>query len=155
MPAPILQLADAIVAKLSAAMAANQFSLQATPERRYFRNAELVKLGADPVLWVGVNALESEFLTRLAHKHQPTIGVAFLQRVASFDNADLDPLVAFAEELHAWFWHRDQRIWDVPSPRTSFVSAAYSPLYVPELLEEEHLFVAPLTCVFAWGRSDA
>jgi hypothetical protein len=135
----VTDIADAVVAALNAAT----FSLPLTAERHYVPRFDLADM---QTLHVSVVPKErtDQLAARGGAQQDVAVDIAVQQKLASDDLADIDPLLALAEEIGGHF--RGKRLDSFPE--AIWVKTEHRPIYAPEHLEQLRQFTSVLTLTF-------
>jgi hypothetical protein len=135
----ISKVAEAVVAELNAAT----FSLPVIATRSYLPRVELANLKT-----LQVTVVPSRLVVAAASRGQTqqdvAIDIAVQQKPPSEQNADLDPLLALAEEIAAHF--RGRRLDSFPD--ALWVKTEFKPIFAPEHLDQLRTFTSVLTLTF-------
>lgn len=139
MPSVVVQIADAVVAELNG----HAFSLPFTAARHYlpvFDLGEMTDLHVTAVpkgvavQSAGRNLLQTDY----------SIDVAVQQKVPPETPASVDPLLALAEEIAAFF--RLRRLASFAA--AAWVKTEHAPVYSPEHMEQYRQFTSVITLTF-------
>ncbi len=135
----ITQVTEAVVAELNAAT----FSLPVTATRSYLPRVELADLKTLKVTVVP-SSVSVVTASRGQVQQDVAIDVAVQQKLNSEQNADLDPLLALAEEIAAHF--QGKRLASLPE--AVWMKTEFKPIYAPEHIEQLRTFTSVLTLAF-------
>ena len=135
----ITHVAESVVAELNAAT----FSLPVTATRSYLPRVELANLKTLQITVVP-SSLVVATASRGQSQHDVAIDIAVQQKLGSEQNADLDPLLALAEEIAAHF--RGRRLDSFPD--ALWVKSEFKPIFAPEHLDQLRTFTSVLTLTF-------
>lgn len=135
----ITQVAEAVIAELNAAT----FSQPFTAVRSYLPRSELAELKM-----LKVTVVPSGLLVVTASRGQMqrdvAIDVAVQQKLTGEDNADLDPLLALAEEIAARFCGK--RLTSLPN--AIWVKTEFKTIYAPDHIDQLRTFTSVVTLTF-------
>lgn len=135
----ITQVAEAVVAALNS----TTFSLPISATRSYLPRVELADLKTLKVTVVP-SSVSVVTASRGRTQQDVAIDVAVQQKLTGEDNADLDPLLAIAEEIAAHF--QGKRLDSFPD--AAWVKTEFKPIYAPEHIEQLRTFTSVLTLTF-------
>lgn len=135
----ITQVAEAVIADLNG----TTFSQPFTAVRSYLPRSELAELKALKVTVVP-SGLSVVTASRGQTQQDVAIDVAVQQKLTGEDNADLDPLLALAEEIAAHFQGKRLTLF----PHAIWVKTEFKPIYAPEHIEQLRTFTSVLTLTF-------
>jgi len=141
--ATVLQVADAVTARINAA----ELSRAVTAERLYVPSFELADLKSMRVSVVP-QELAIEALDRASCRYNARIDVAVQQKFNSGSLAEIDPLIAFVEEIADLF--RMQRLPSMPEARC--IGVEMPVIYSAEMWEQNRLFTSLMTLTFMFAR---
>jgi hypothetical protein len=135
----ITQIAEAVVAELNA----TTFSLPVTATRSYLPRVELAQLKT-----LQVTVVPSSLVVATASRGQSqqdvAIDIAVQHKPPGEQTADLDPLLALAEEIGEHF--RGRRLDSFPD--ALWVKTEFKPIFAPEHLDQFRAFTSVLTLTF-------
>ena len=135
----ITQVAEAVIAELNGAT----FSQPFTAVRSYLPRSELAELKTLKVTVVP-SGLSVVTASRGQSQQDVALDVAVQQKLSGENNADLDPLLALAEEIAAHF--RGQRL--VSFPNAIWVKTEFKPIYAPDHIDQLRTFTSVVTLTF-------
>jgi len=135
----ITAIADAVVTELNG----QSFSLSFTAQRHYQPRYELADL---KILHVTVipNGLTTATLGRGGTQQEVAIDIAVQQKLSAEANADLDPLLALAEEIAESF--QPKRLATYPNAIWS--KTEFRAIYSTEHLQQNRQFTSVMTVTF-------
>ena len=137
--AVVAAVADAVVTELNAAA----FSLPFTAVRKYQPHYDLAQLKS-----LHVTVIPSGLMTQQAARgpgqRDVDVDIAVQQKLTQEENADLDPLLALAEEIAEHF--RGKRL--SAHPQAIWVKTEHKAVFVPEHLQQYRQFTSVLTLTF-------
>ncbi len=135
----ITHVAESVVEELSAAT----FSQPIVVTRSYLPRVELADLKT-----LRVTVVPSSVLVVTASRGQTqrdvSIDVAVQKKLVNEQNADLDPLLALAEEIAEHF--RGNRLDSFPD--AAWVKTEFKPIYAPDHIDQHRTFTSVLTLTF-------
>ena len=135
----ITQVAEAVITELNGAT----FSLPFTAVRSYLPRSELAELKTLKVTVVP-SGLSVVTASRGQTQQDVAIDVAVQQKLAGEDNADLDPLLALAEEIAAHF--RGKRLSSFSN--AIWVKTEFKTIYAPDHIDQLRTFTSVVTLTF-------
>lgn len=135
----ITQVAEAVIAELNGATLSQPF----TAVRSYLPRSELAELKALKVTVVP-NGLSVVTASRGQTQQDVAIDVAVQQKLTGEDNADLDPLLALAEEIAAHF--RGKRLASFSN--AIWVKTEFKTIYAPDHIDQLRTFTSVVTLTF-------
>jgi hypothetical protein len=139
----IIQIADAVVAQLSAAT----FSQPITAARHYVPSFELKEMNELRVTVVPKGMVVSP-LDRSRLTHDAQIDLAVQKKFATGDAAEIDPLMALVEEIADHF--RQRRLDSFPAAH--WIKTEHKPIYAQDHWEELRQFTSVVTLTFRVAR---
>ena len=142
MPAAIVQLADAVVADLSAAT----FSQPFTAQRSYLPRWKLEELATIRVTVVPKDDV-GERASRAQWQEDYQLDVAIQQRLGANETAQMDALVLLGQELADYFKSRNPA-----GDLATLVAVAFAPLFDPDHLEKHKTLTTVLNLTFRGWR---
>ena len=143
MPSELIQLVDAVVAALNG----GTFSMPFTAERHYQPLFDLAEM-KDLHVSVVPRGIGVEQIARDKGAFDYRVDVAVQKKFAKGDAAELDPLVALAEEIAESF--RGKRLPGMPG--AAWVKTEHSPVYAQEHMQELRQFTSVMTLTFRITR---
>lgn len=135
----ITDVADAVVAELNAAT----FSQSFTAKRHYQPRYELADLQTLHVTVIP-SGLTTQLLGRGQSQREVAIDIAVQKKLDQEQNADVDPLMALAEEIAEHF--RGRRLTDFPNAIWS--KTEHRAIYATEHLQQYRQFTSVMTLTF-------
>ena len=135
----ITQVAEAVIAELNGAT----FSQPFTAVRSFLPRSDLAELKTLKVTVVP-SGLTVVTASRGQSQQDVAIDVAVQQKLSGENNADLDPLLALAEEMAAHF--RGQRLTQFPN--AIWVKTEFKTIYAPDHIDQLRTFTSVLTLTF-------
>ncbi len=137
--AVVAAVADAVVTELNA----TTFSLSFTAVRKYQPHYDLAQLKS-----LHVTVIPSGLMTQQAARgpgqRDVDVDIAVQQKLTQEENADLDPLLALAEEIAEHF--RGKRL--IAYSQAIWVKSEHKAVFVPEHLQQYRQFTSVLTLTF-------
>lgn len=143
MPSELIQIADAVVAALNAAT----FAMPFTAERHYQPVFDLAEM-KDLHVSVVPRGTEITQVARAKGTFDHKVDVAVQKKFVKGDAAELDPLVALAEEIAESF--RAKRLPGMPD--AAWVKTEHAPVYAQEHMQELRQFTSVMTLTFRVTR---
>jgi len=143
MPSELIQIADAVVAALNAAT----FAMPFTAERHYQPVFDLAEM-KDLHVSVVPRGKEVTQAARAMGTFDYKVDVAVQKKFVKGDAAELDPLVALAEEIAESF--RAKRLPGMPD--AAWVKTEHAPVYALEHMQELRQFTSVMTLTFRVTR---
>jgi hypothetical protein len=139
-------IADAVVAELNAAVAAEQFSQQFTAARAYVPEFDLRDLCGQEGLRVAVavKSFDESLASRSSTQTDYAIDVAVIQKVENLGNTELDPLMDLVQAIADFFRLRRLASYEA----AMWHGSSNDPPYSQEHLREKHLFLSVLTLTY-------
>ena len=135
----ITQVAEAVLADLNGA----EFSQPFTAVRSYLPRSDLAELKT-----LKVTVVPSGLIVVTASRGQSqqdvAIDVAVQQKLSGENNADLDPLLALAEEIAAYF--RGKRLTTFAD--AIWVKTEFKTIYAPDHIDQLRTFTSVVTLTF-------
>lgn len=135
----ITQVAEAVIAELNGATLSQPF----TAVRSYLPRSELTELKSLKVTVVP-SGLSVVTASRGQTQQDVAIDVAVQQKLTGEDNADLDPLLALAEEIAAHF--RGKRLASFSN--AIWVKTEFKTIYAPDHIDQMRTFTSVVTLIF-------
>jgi hypothetical protein len=144
MTSELIRVADAVVAALNV----GAFSMPFTAERHYQPVFDLAEM-KDLHVSVVPRGREIAQAARTLATFDCKVDVAVQKKFTTGDAAELDPLMALAEELAEFF--RCKRLPGLPD--AAWVKTEHSPVYAQDHLQELRQFTSVMTLTFRITRS--
>ena len=135
----ITQVAEAVIAELNG----TTFSQPFTAVRSFLPRSELAELKTLKVTVVP-SGLSVVTASRGQTQQDVAIDIAVQQKLTGENNADLDPLLALAEEIAAHF--RGKRLASLPN--AIWVKTEFKTIYAPDHIDQLRTFTSVVTLTF-------
>ena len=143
----IIDLADVVVALLNAETFAPTF----TAERKYRPADDLGDLSTLTVLVVPKTQV-LEPLTRGTNRNEYTLDIGVMKRVTAETNVILDAFMDLAEDVLDLLVSPSNRILTVGSDKANWIRAEVDPIYDPESLKVESVFISVIRITYMIAR---
>ena len=139
----IIDIADAVVTELNAAVEAKKFSQPFQAARHYKPVFDLAEM-KDLHVTVVPRGVEMSTAGRGLSQRDVQIDIGVQKKLATGELAEIDPLMGLVEEIGEYF--REHRLSAMPN--ALWVRTENSPIFAPEHLDQLRQFTSVVTLTF-------